>query len=574
MQNNNKQVYFKYVFIVIATTIFSCNTSSEQIDYSTQIKPILNNKCITCHGGVKKNGGFSLLFKDEAFAVTKSGKPAIIPGDASGSEFIKRLKEENPELRMPYEKPQLSKKEIDLLTKWVDQGAKWGEHWAYSLPEKVTVPAITEKASIIDDRKNEFLQNDIDHFILAKLESDTIAPNHSADKNILIRRLAFDLTGLPPTTALHDDFVSGNISYEVAVDNLLQQNTYGEKWASWWLDLARYADTKGYEKDNGRNMWRYRDWVIDAFNTDMPYDQFTTEQLAGDLLPNPSADQLIATAFHRNTMNNDEGGTEDEEFRVASVLDRVNTTFSVWQSTTMECVQCHSHTYDPFKHEEYYQAMAFFNNTRDEDTPDESPNVRFYNDEQTKKKNQIISWVEKYGTKEEKKNYADFLSFMEPKYLAHNATNFVNGELADTKYLALWDDGSCVLKNINTKGASSIYMFYRAFINGTTMTIKKNNAKGEILAQFKVDKTDGNGIRKIPFKTINEPIDLYFEANNDRIAKQVSTSHISWFAFLSDIPGTTESVNGPYAGQSCMASGFWKGYCRFVRRYGYSIRPT
>ena len=160
MQNNSKQVFFKYVFIVIATTTFSCNTSSEQIDYSTQIKPILNNKCITCHGGVKKNGGFSLLFKDEAFAVTKSGKPAIIPGDASGSEFIKRLKEENPELRMPYEKPQLSKKEIDLLTKWVDQGAKWGEHWAYSLPEKVTVPAITEEASIIDINKNEFLQND------------------------------------------------------------------------------------------------------------------------------------------------------------------------------------------------------------------------------------------------------------------------------------------------------------------------------------------------------------------------------------------------------------------------------
>tara|TARA_R110002051_G_scaffold2189_1_gene11250 strand:+ start:4128 stop:6860 length:2733 start_codon:yes stop_codon:yes gene_type:complete len=544
MQNNSKQVFFKYVFIVIATTTFSCNTSSEQIDYSTQIKPILNNKCITCHGGVKKNGGFSLLFKDEAFAVTKSGKPAIIPGDASGSEFIKRLKEEDLELRMPYEKPQLSKKEIDLLTRWVEEGAKWGEHWAYSLPEKVTVPAITEEASIIDINENEFLQNDIDHFILAKLESATIAPNHFADKNILIRRLAFDLTGLPPTTALHDDFVSGNISYEVAVDNLLQQNTYGEKWASWWLDLARYADTKGYEKDKGRNMWRYRDWVIDAFNTDMPYDQFTTEQLAGDLLPDPSADQLIATAFHRNTMNNDEGGTEDEEFRVASVLDRVNTTFSVWQSTTMECVQCHSHTYDPFKNEEYYQAMAFFNNTRDEDTPDESPNVRFYNDEQTKKKNQIISWVEKYGTKEEKKNYADFLSFMEPKYLAHNATNFVNGELADTKYLALWDDGSCVLKNINTKGASSIYMFYRAFMDGTTMTIKKNNAKGEILTQFKVDKTDGNEIRKIPFKTINEPIDLYFEANNDRIAKQVSTSHISWFAFLSDIPGSTEAGYG------------------------------
>ena len=208
-----------------------------------------------------------------------------------------------------------------------------------------------------------------------------------------------DLTGLPPTTGLYKDFINGTISYEHAVDSLLQQNTFGEKWASWWLDLARYADTKGYEKDQGRTMWRYRDWVINAFNNDMPYDQFTTEQLAGDLLPDPSVDQLIATAFHRNTMNNDEGGTEDEEFRVASVLDRVNTTFSTWQSTTMECVQCHSHTYDPFKHEEYYKAMAFFNNTRDEDTPDDSPNLRFYTKEETAKKNKVLSWVKNYGTK-------------------------------------------------------------------------------------------------------------------------------------------------------------------------------
>ena len=541
----NRQKLLSYakiwISLIAISLIYSCNTSSEQIDFSTQIKPILNNKCISCHGGVKKSGGFSLLFKEEAFAATKSGKPAIIPGNASESEFIKRLHEEDPELRMPYEKPKLSKEEIDLLTKWIDQGAKWGQHWAYSLPQEVTVPAITEEASLIIKEKNDFLQNDIDKFIINRLEDNDLPPNHPADKSTLIRRLSFDITGLPPTNNLYEAFTKDEITYEEVVDNLLAQDTFGEKWASWWLDLARYADTKGYEKDNGRSMWRYRDWVIKSFNEDMPYDQFTTEQLAGDLLPDPSVDQLIATAFHRNTMNNDEGGTDDEEFRVASVMDRVNTTFSVWQSTTMECVQCHSHPYDPFKLEEYYKSFAYFNNTADEDTPDESPNIRFYTDEQNNKKNKIVSWVEKYGSKKEAKLYEEFLSFMEPKYLAHDATDFVNGELADTKYLALWDDGSCVLKNVNTQGASAMYMNYKAFMDGTTMTIRKNNSKGEILAQFKINKTKGNIIRKIPFKKINEPTDLYFESDNDRIGKQVSTSFITWFAFLKDIPGDTEA---------------------------------
>lgn len=541
----NRQKLLSYakiwISLIAISLIYSCNSSSEQIDFSTQIKPILNNKCISCHGGVKKSGGFSLLFKEEAFAATKSGKPAIIPGNASESEFIKRLHEEDPELRMPYEKPKLSKEEIDLLTKWIDQGAKWGQHWAYSLPKEVKVPAITEEASLIINEKNDFLQNDIDKFIINRLEDNDLPPNHPADKSTLIRRLSFDITGLPPTNNLYEAFTKGEITYEEAVDNLLEQDTFGEKWASWWLDLARYADTKGYEKDNGRSMWRYRDWVIKSFNEDMPYDQFTTEQLAGDLLPNPSVDQLIATAFHRNTMNNDEGGTDDEEFRVASVMDRVNTTFSVWQSTTMECVQCHSHPYDPFKFEEYYKSYAYFNNTADEDTPDESPNIRFYTDEQNDKKNKIISWVEKYGTKKEAELYEEFLSFMEPKYLAHDATDFVNGELADTKYLALWDDGSCVLKNVNTQGASAMYMNYQAYVDGTTMTIRENNSHGEILAHFKIDKTKGNIIRKIPFKKTNKPTNLYFESNNDRIGKQVSTSFITWFAFIKDIPGVSEA---------------------------------
>ena len=535
--------------------LHSCG-ESDRVDFSSQIKPILNNKCITCHGGVKKNGGFSLLFEKEAFAVNESGKPAIVPGDASGSELISRIHETDPELRMPYEKPPLSEEEIDLLTRWIDQGAEWGQHWAYSLPEKVEVPAISQEAGFAADGTSNFVQNGIDNFVFARLESETLHPNPPAEKNIIARRLALDITGLPPDQKLFEAFTEGDLSYETMVDTLLARKDYGEKWASWWLDLARYADTKGYEKDQGRNMWRYRDWVISAFNQNMPYDHFTTEQLAGDLLPDPTTDQLIATAFHRNTMNNDEGGTEDEEFRVASVIDRVNTTFSVWQSTTMECVQCHSHPYDPFTHEEYYKAMAFFNNSRDEDTPDESPNIRFYDDRQRQDVDKVNAWVKKYGSEEAVKVYHDFLTFTEPKYLAHTAEDFTNGELADTKYLALWDDGSCTLKNVNTRGAGFMYMNYRSDIDGTQMTIRKNNAKGEILARFITNKTDGNTIRKIPFKGTDNAIDLYFETNNDNIKKQVSTSYITWFAFLEDIPGKSQP-------------GYWNIYVTFLRLLNY-----
>lgn len=526
--------------IALLTVLWNSLQSHKRVDFSTQIKPILNNKCITCHGGVKQNGGFSLLFQEDVFAKTKSGKPAIIPGDAANSELIKRIKEDDPELRMPYEKPKLSKEEIELLTQWINEGAEWGKHWAYSLPDKVMVPSVTAEAGFSVDETSSFVQNDIDHFILPRLESEELHPNPPADPNVIARRLALDLTGLPPDQELFDAFTQGRISYETMVDTLLASPAYGEKWASWWLDLARYADTKGYEKDQGRTMWRYRDWVIKAFNQDMPYDQFTVEQLAGDLLPNPSADQLIATAFHRNTMNNDEGGTEDEEFRVATVIDRTNTTFEVWESTTMGCVQCHSHPYDPFRHEDYYRAMAFFNNSRDEDTPTEDPNLRFYNKEQQEKANAVNRWVLQHGSEALARKYSDFISFMEPKYQAHNCTNFVNGELADTKWLALWDDGSCTLKNVNTQGAGYMYMNYRADIDGTRMTIRKNDAHGEILAQFNIDKTKTN-IRKIPFKKVNGNINLYFEANNDLIPKQTSTSFITWVAFLEDMPGSDQN---------------------------------
>ncbi|MBT8185402.1 MAG: DUF1549 domain-containing protein, partial [Eudoraea sp.] len=467
--------------------LFDFFKPEREVDFSTEIKPIINTQCIACHGGVKKNAGFSLLFREEALADTKSGRPAIIPGDANGSELIKRIKEHDPELRMPYEKQKLSDKEIDLLTRWVDQGAKWGTHWAYTLPERVETPSIKEEAGILSANSSEFLQNEVDHFILSRLISEGLEPNRPAEKEKIARRLALDLTGLPPDKEIFDQWMSGAMNYEALVDSLLAKKSYGEKWASWWLDMARYSDTKGYEKDQGRNIYQYRDWVIRSLNKGMPFDQFTIEQLAGDLLPEPSPDQYVATAFHRNTMNNDEGGTEDEEYRVAAVIDRVNTTFEVWQSTTIGCVQCHSHPYDPFKNEEYYNLMAFFNNTRDEDIPSDAPVLKFYSPAQQKKATKLRKWIAEHGDTLSAEVYENFIGYTEPVYNAHDFEDFINGSYDDHAALNLWDEGSCKLKGLETNGGTSLYLKYTSGYNGTVMTFRKNSAKGEILARLNLD---------------------------------------------------------------------------------------
>jgi len=518
-----------------------CNSSGEKVDFSTQIKPILNNKCITCHGGVKKSGGFSVLFEEEAFANTESGQPAIIRGDAAGSELIKRLHEDDPELRMPYEKPQLSEGEIDLLTRWIDQGAEWGEHWAYSLPEKVEVPVITSEASFAPDRASGFLKNDIDNFILARLDEKELNPNSPAEKNIIARRVALDIIGLPPSEELLQQFENDELTYEAFVDTLLAQKNFGEKWATWWLDVARYADSKGYEKDMGRSIWKYRDWVIEAFNNDLPYDQFTTEQLAGDLLPNPSTDQLIATAFHRNTMNNDEGGTDDEEYRVATVIDRVNTTFEVWQSTTIGCVQCHSHPYDPFKHEEYYELMAFFNNSRDEDTPGEWPVLKFYTTEQQKKVNKVLDWTTKFGNEQTTTSYKNFLQFTEPVYKSHFFTEFKNSVYDDHASVVFWDDGNLIIENAYTNKASYVYLNYRSHFNGTKMTIRARDAQGPILGEFIINKAEENTISQFPIKKIEHKTDIYIETQNNGVAEEVNILNLYWVAFLEDMPATDKA---------------------------------
>ena len=389
--------------IIFGVSFFMLTEIGEKtkVDYSTEVKPILNKRCISCHGGVKKNGDFSLLFEDEALAPTESGHPAIIPGNPEESEFIRRITHSDPEIRMPPEGEPLSKEEIDILSAWIEEGAKFEDHWAYVKPEKVDPPQNDRFfwASADGSAAEEWANNEIDQFVLAKLNELDLQPSPRADRRTLIRRLSLDLIGLPPTPEETDAFVNDTSSdaYEKLVDRLLASPQFGEKWASMWLDLARYADSKGYQKDHHRNIWKYRDWVINAFNQDMPFDQFTIEQLAGDMLPNPSDEQLLATAFHRNTMENDEGGTDDEEFRVAAVLDRVNTTMEVWQGTTFACVQCHSHPYDPFRHEEYFTMYAFFNNSQDKDLYNGEPMYTFYAEEEEQKIDSLIAWVEQLG---------------------------------------------------------------------------------------------------------------------------------------------------------------------------------
>lgn len=510
-------------------------TKEDTIDFSTQIKPILNTHCITCHGGVKKNGGFSLLFEEEALGNTESGHPAIIPGNPNGSELIRRLTESDPELRMPYQKPPLSEEEIELLKTWIRQGAKWGDHWAYSPVGEPILPASPSIASLANTNEPKPLKP-IDYYVRKKLEELNLQASEQADISQLIRRAALDITGLPPTEEMIQSIQSDKISYDTAIDQLLASPSYGEKWATWWLDLARYADTKGYERDVTRTMWPYRDWVIRAFNSDKPFDEFTIEQLAGDLLPNPTTDQLAATAFHRNTMNNDEGGTYDEEFRVAAVLDRVSTTYEVWQSTTMACVQCHSHPYDPIRHEEFYQSTAFFNNSRDEDTHDEEPKLRFYESEDQERLNQIVHWVSENQSEKEAIRIKNFLTFQEPKYAAHIAEDFVKAELIDTKWLGMQADGSCYLRNIDTQEADQLLMNYWSEVDGSTLTIRKDGPDGEILSTIPINKS-AKATRTISFPKLSGKQDLYLEIKSPKAKTEQNAIAVVWFAFVPSLPG-------------------------------------
>jgi hypothetical protein len=532
----------RFVLIVLTGLLFGCK--DEKIDFGAQVKPILNKRCISCHGGVKQNGGFSVLFREEALDTTESGKLAIIPGNPRHSEIIRRIESRDPEVRMPYKEEPLSKEEIAILTSWIEQGAEWGSHWAYTPPQPVEVPKTSSRLlSGVGEPPDEWAKNDIDYFLLQKLNTQGLAPSPEADRATLVRRVYMDIVGLPPTLEQAQKFLDDPSAdaYEKVVDGLLASPRFGEKWASWWLDLARYADTKGYEADRSRTIWRYRDYVIRSFNADKPFDQFTIEQLAGDLLPNPSDEQLLATAFHRNTMNNEEGGTDDEEFRIAAVIDRVNTTWEVWQGTTMGCVQCHSHPYDPIRHEEYYESMAYFNNTRDEDVSGEHPLLRMYEPEDQKKLEAITTWVSRHAGDDEAFEVNRFLKTLEPKYHAHVFDQFKNGELSGHKWLNIRPGGSARIKQINLDAKRHLYINYFMNDPGGSFEVRKDDAGGEVLARVVLEKSKEFRIIGIPLKPTSGTHDLYFVFQNPNIEKDHGVCAVEWFSFQEELPGENTS---------------------------------
>ena len=343
------------------------------IDYQRDIRPILARHCFRCHGRSEseREGGLRLDERSSALAPADSGEPAIVPGKPDESTLLARVTAEDEErMPPPDEGKALAPAEIERLRRWIDQGAPYARHWSFVPPKRRPLPRLPAGSPKVRDP--------IDVWVLHALAVRGLKPSPPADRYELIRRLSFDLRGIPPSVSEIEAFVADRRpdAYERLVDRFLADPAYGEQWARLWLDLARYADSRGFGSDPLRkNMWRYRDWVIDAFNRNLPYDQFTIEQLAGDLLPHPTIEQRMATAFHRNTMTNTEGGTDDEEFRVAAVRDRVDTTMQVWMGLTMQCGKCHSHKYDPISQREYYQFYAFFNQTADADRADEAPTI-------------------------------------------------------------------------------------------------------------------------------------------------------------------------------------------------------
>ncbi len=386
------------LMICVALVGLSCVHTplrAQTIDFNKVIRPILSNRCLACHGpdSGHREAGLRLDERTAATTVLESGHAAIQPGDPDASEMIRRVLSQDADIRMPppeFGKP-LTEAEIQLLQQWIREGAQFATHWSYVPPVRPELPAVSK-----DDAA--WVRSPVDAFAVQQMRAHQLQPAPHADAHTLVRRVFLDLTGLPPTLEEGTDWAArlqaageqGTPAHEQVwaelAEHLLHRPEFGEHWARKWLDVARYADSAGYADDPARTIWPWRDWVIRAINQGMPFDQFTVEQLAGDLLPNPTEDQIIATAFHRNTMTNNEGGTQDEEFRNVAVVDRVNTTMAVWMGTTMACAQCHNHKYDPLSQEEYFQLFAILNNTEDADRGDDSPRLPLFTSEQKQRR--------------------------------------------------------------------------------------------------------------------------------------------------------------------------------------------
>ncbi len=361
-------------------------------DLAQQVRSILSNRCFACHGPdeAERQGGFQLDDRGSMLAEADSGLRPVVPGQPQHSELLRRIVSDDADERMPpaeFAKP-LSASEIQAIQAWIEQGAKLPEHWSFVAPRRPPLPDLSTEL------------HPVDRFVRHQQQLRGMRPAAEATRAELLRRLSLDLTGLPPTVdeVRRFELDPAADAYERQVERLLAAPAFGEHWARKWLDLARYADSAGYADDPPRTIWAYRDWVIQALNQNVPIDQFTIEQLAGDLLPSPTQDQLIATAFHRNTLTNNEGGTNDEEFRSVAVVDRVNTTMAVWMGVTMACAQCHTHKYDPFTHEEYFQLYDIFNQSQDADRRDESPVIAMFTREQLMQQRQATHRVAQLET--------------------------------------------------------------------------------------------------------------------------------------------------------------------------------
>ncbi|MEM7233460.1 MAG: DUF1549 domain-containing protein [Planctomycetota bacterium] len=345
---------------LLAICFVASTGSAAEVNFSREVLPLLSDRCFHCHGPDESHRKGKLrLDLREAVTADRGGYAIVVPGKPKASRLLHRVTSSDDADVMPpsdSNRERFTRAEVDILQRWIREGAKWGRHWAFEKPTRPSLPEGRESS------------HPVDAFVERGLEKQGLSLSPAAPKHTLLRRLSFDLTGLPPSLEELDAFLADTSkdAYETAVDRLLASKQHGERMAMWWLDAARYSDTDGYQADSTRNNWPWRDWVIDAFHRNVPYDQFTIEQFAGDLLPDAKPEQILATCFHRNHMTNGEGGRHPEESRVDYVIDRVNTTGTVWLGLTLGCCQCHSHKFDPISQKEYYGVAAFFNSL-DED---------------------------------------------------------------------------------------------------------------------------------------------------------------------------------------------------------------
>lgn len=370
------------------------------IRFNRDIRPVISDKCYHCHGpdAATREAGLRLDTREGLLSELSGGRYAIIPGDPDNSEFYKRIiaTDDDEIMPPPSSHKHLTSEEIKLLRAWIKQGATWEDHWSFTSIQRPIIPEVENADKV---------KNPIDNFILRRVEESGLTPAEEADRHTLVRRVSFDTRGLPPSNEEIEAFVNDPSpdAYEKMVDRFLGDEKFGEHRARYWLDAARYADTHGYHKDNYRSIWPYRDWVVNAFNANMPFDQFTLEQIAGDLLPNPTQSQLIATGFNRCNPTTDEGGAIDDEYYAIYALDRVEATSTVWLGLTMSCAACHDHKFDPLSTKEFYQMTAFFRNTTqlamDGNAVETPPSIRVYSDQQLAKKAKLESTIQ--ATEEE-----------------------------------------------------------------------------------------------------------------------------------------------------------------------------